>query len=325
MSCCLIVKMPIELAYSCHYCHSSQGTNFLATERMLGLGGEFSYATCAACGSIQLQTVPTDLSPYYPSAYYSLGRLQPSGVIRNFLKKIRMRAFLATGLPLLSPRFGGYWLKKLNPKFPDCIVDVGCGNGQLLYELHVAGFKNLHGFDPYLEKTTQLAPGLKLWKQDLAETDLKFDVLMLHHSFEHLADPEKVLQTCFERLNPGGRLLVRCPVADAAVWKEKQALWVQLDAPRHLSIPSTQGFVGAAQRSGFEIKEILFDSTAFQFWGTGLYEHGEKLDRNKINTYFTAKQLDEWEKKSIQYNLERKGDQACFFCVKPGEKVEEQA
>ena len=317
--------MPIDLAYSCHYCHSTQGTNFLATERMLGLGGEFTYATCATCNSLQLITVPKDLSPYYPNDYYSLGRLQPSGGFRNFLKKIRMWAFLATGHPFFSPRFGGYWLKRLQPKYTDRIADVGCGNGQLLYELHVAGFKDLHGFDPYLSKTEQLGPGLKLWKQDLAETDLKFDLLMLHHSFEHLADPEAVLRTCFDRLNPGGRLLVRCPVADAVLWKEKQALWVQLDAPRHLSIPSTQGFVGAAQRSGFEVKEILFDSTAFQFWGTGLYERGEKLDPSKIDTYFSSKQLEEWEQQAIQYNLEGKGDQACFFCVKAGGKVEVQA
>ncbi|MEK0441471.1 MAG: hypothetical protein RL403_449 [Bacteroidota bacterium] len=317
--------MPIDLAYNCHYCHSTQGTNFLATERMLGLAGEFTYATCSDCGSIQLLTIPQDLSPYYPSDYYSLGRLQPSGGLRNFLKKIRMQAFLATGYSLFSPRFGGYWLKKLNPKFTDCIADVGCGNGQLLYELHVAGFKELHGFDPYLPKTEQLAPGLKLWKKDFAEAEFKFDLLMLHHSFEHLANPEGVIKTCFERLNPGGRLLVRCPVADAAVWQEKQALWVQLDAPRHLSIPSTQGFVDAAQRSGFEVKEILFDSTAFQFWGTGLYEHGEKLDSSKIDTYFSSKQLEEWENQAIQYNQEGIGDQACFFCVKPRKKVEDKA
>jgi SAM-dependent methyltransferase len=317
--------MPIDLAYSCPYCHSTQGTNFLATERMLGLGGEFTYATCTACGSIQLSTIPKDLSPYYPRGYYSFGGLQLSGVFRNFLKKIRIRAFLATGLSFFSPRFGGYWLKKLHPKFTDRIADVGCGNGQLLYELHVAGFEDLHGFDPFLPKTEQLAPGLKLWKQDLQETEIKFDLLMLHHSFEHMADPAQVLRTCFDRLNPGGKLLVRCPVADAAVWKEKQSLWVQLDAPRHLSIPSTQGFVGVAQRCGFEVKEILFDSTAFQFWGTGLYEQGEKLDRSKINTYFTTQQLADWEQQAIQYNQEGKGDQACFFCVKPNKPMEGQA
>ena len=314
--------MPIDSAYTCHYCHSTQRTIFLATERMLGLGGEFRYASCTSCGSIQLFTIPEDLGPYYPRDYYSFGLLQPSGLLRNLLKKIRIRTFLATGWKFFLPPFGGYWLKKLHPKFTDRIADVGCGNGQLLYELHVSGFKDLHGFDPFLENESRLGAGLQLWKKELEQTDLYFDVLMMHHSFEHMADPELVFKTCFERLNPGGRLLVRCPVSDAKVWKEKQSLWVQLDAPRHMTIPSTQGFVAAAQRSGFEVQEIIFDSTSFQFWGTALYEQGEKLDSGKVRTYFSEKQLVEWEQKAIQYNQEGVGDQACFFCVKPGKKVD---
>ena len=289
---------------------------------MLGLGGEFRYASCTSCGSIQLFTIPEDLGPYYPREYYSFGLLQPSGLLRNLLKKIRIRTFLATGWKFFLPPFGGYWLKKLHPKFTDRIADVGCGNGQLLYELHVSGFKDLHGFDPFLENESRLGAGLQLWKKELEQTDLYFDVLMMHHSFEHMADPELVFKTCFERLNPGGRLLVRCPVSDAAVWKEKQSLWVQLDAPRHMTIPSTQGFVAAAQRSGFEVQEIIFDSTSFQFWGTAFYEQGEKLDSGKVRTYFSEKQLVEWEQKAIQYNQEGVGDQACFFCVKPGKKVD---
>lgn len=314
--------MPIELTSTCRYCHSTQGTNFLATERMLGLGGEFTYASCPSCGSIQLLSIPEDLGSYYPSTYYSFGVLQPSGILRNLLKKIRIRAYFATGLKFFLPPFGGYWLRKLNLNFSDSIADVGCGNGQLLYELHVSGFKNLHGFDPFLENESQLGPGLKLWNKEFGQTDRFFDVVMLHHSFEHMADPEQVLKTCFERLNPGGTLLVRCPVSDAKVWKEKGPLWVQLDAPRHLTIPSTTGFVAVAQRCGFEIQEIVFDSTSFQFWGTALYEQGEKLDIGKIRTYFSEKQLAEWEQKAIQYNQEGVGDQACFFCIKPGKKAE---
>ena len=289
---------------------------------MLGLGGEFNYASCPSCGSIQLLTIPEDLSSYYPSNYYSFSSLQPSGLLRNLLKKIRIRAYFATGLKFFSPPFGGFWLKKLHLKFTDRIADVGCGNGQLLYELHVSGFKDLHGFDPFLESESQLGIGLKLWNKEFGQTDLYFDVVMLHHSFEHMADPEQVLKTCYERLNPGGMLLVRCPVTDSAVWKEKGSLWVQLDAPRHLTIPSTKGFVAVAERYGFENQEIIFDSTSFQFWGTALYEQGEKLDSRKIKTYFSEKQLEEWEQKAIQYNQEGVGDQACFFCIKPGKKVE---
>jgi SAM-dependent methyltransferase len=314
--------MPIDLADTCRYCHSTHGTNFLATERMLGMGGEFTYMACTTCGSIQLLSIPEDLGPYYPSDYYSFSSLRSSGFLRNLLKKIRIRSYFATGLNLFLPPFGGYWLKKLSPKFTDRIADVGCGNGQLLYELHVSGFEDLHGFDPFLENESQLGAGLKIWNKEFGQTNLYFDVVMLHHSFEHMAEPEQVLKTCFDRLNPGGTLLIRCPVSDAAVWKEKQSLWVQLDAPRHLTIPSTQGFVAVAQRCGFEVQEVVFDSTAFQFWGTALYEQGEKLDKEKVSVLFSEKQRVEWEQKAIQYNQEGVGDQACFFCVKPRKKVE---
>lgn len=310
--------MPIDSANTCRYCQSTDHRTLLATERMLGLGGDFIYAACATCGSVQLSTIPQDLSPFYPSEYYSLGPLQPSGSARNLLKKIRMRAFLATGHSFFSPRFGGYWLKKLNPKFTDRIADVGCGNGQLLYELSISGFQDLHGFDPFIEKSEVLSPSLTLWKKDLSQTDLCFDLILMHHSFEHMEDPEGMLRLSYERLSPGGRLLVRCPVTDAEQWKTKQELWVQLDAPRHLSIPSTQGFVQAAERTGFTVQEILFDSSGFQFWGTALYEQGERLDRSKLNTHFSAQQLQDWEQLALKYNQEGKGDQACFFCVKPG-------
>jgi hypothetical protein len=51
----------------------------------------------------------------------------------------------------------------------------------------------------------------------------------------------------------------------------------------------------------------------------------EKLGPSKIGTYFSSKRLEKWEQQAIQYNLEGNGDQACFFCVKAGRKVEGQA
>ena len=319
------MKTPIDLEYSCHYCHSTRGTFFFATERMLGLGGEFTYSSCNSCGSLQILEIPKDLSNYYPRAYYSFQSLQFSGYFLRLVKHLRMQVYLTTGIPFFCPPFGGDWLQKLKLKPTDRIADVGCGSGQLLYELSVSGFRDLHGFDPYLENSPLLPAGLQLWNLEFDQTDLHFDVVMLHHSFEHMADPKSILTTCFDRLTAGGRLLIRCPVADAAVWQEKESLWVQLDAPRHLSIPSTNGFVELAQQIGFEVNEILFDSTSFQFWGTNLYENGEKLDQTKIKAYFSQKQMKAWEQQALEYNRQGKGDQVCFFCVKPDKLDEKRA
>ena len=130
------------MEYSCHYCHSTRGTIFFATERMLGLGGEFPYTCCSSCGSLQILEIPKDLSVYYPSAYYSFQRLQFSGYLRRLVKYLRMQVYLTTGSSFFCPPFGTDWLQKLKLKRTDRIADVGCGTGQLLYELSVSGFQD---------------------------------------------------------------------------------------------------------------------------------------------------------------------------------------
>lgn len=300
----------------CKFCGGGDLSYFQAKERMLGLGGDFRYAECLGCGSLQLDAVPEDLSVYYPSNYYSFIPLQPSSLLKRILKSLRMRLFLGLGLDGLAPVYG-FWLKKLNPEFTARIADVGCGNGQLLYELYASGYSDLHGFDPFIDSEKQIAPGLTLWKKRIEESGNTFDLIMMHHSFEHMEDPHKVLECCYQQLKPGGKLLIRCPVADAQVWKEHRELWVQLDAPRHLIIPTVSGLKIKAKQLGFAMDEVEFDSSDFQFWGTELYRRDEILDERKIGKFFTKEERQLMHEKALQNNLEGKGDQACFYFSKP--------
>lgn len=308
--------MPIDSVAFCKFCGSPRQELFTAKERMLGLGGEFEYGECKDCGSLQLESIPEDLSEYYPSNYYSFSGLSASGLGIRILKKLRMRLFLLLGVQWQAPMYG-YWLKKVHPGFSARIADVGCGNGQLLYEFYAAGYSDLHGFDPYIEGEQHLASGLTLWKKRIEESEFTFDLIMMHHAFEHMEDPHQVLMACFEKLNPGGILLIRCPVADSEVWKEKRDLWVQLDAPRHLIIPTVRGLKSKAESLGFVLEEVEFDSSDFQFWGTTLYEQGETLQQSKIGKFFTPEDRDALKEKANRYNQEGKGDQACFYFRKP--------
>ncbi|MEB2783060.1 class I SAM-dependent methyltransferase [Algoriphagus persicinus] len=228
-----------------------------------------------------------------------------------------MNLFLATKAQVFQPNEYGYWLKKLAPKYHSKIADVGCGNGQLLYELFASGYTDLHGFDPFMEKNLAINTNLHLWKKPIEESETSFDLIMMHHAFEHMESPMETLQACYDKLNPGGKLLIRTPVTDAAIWKEKREFWVQLDAPRHLIIPSISGFEMLSRAIGFEFYDLLFDSTAFQFWGTELYERGFSLHQKSAADIFSKEGLANFEKKALQYNLEGKGDQVCFFLRKP--------
>ena len=86
----------------------------------------------------------------------------------------------------------------------------------------------------------------------------------------------------------------------------------------HYCLSTPHRIFSAPECTGFSLQEILFDSSAFQLWGTALYEQGEKLNRTKINTHFFPKQLQDLEQLALHYNQEGKGNQACFFCVKSG-------
>jgi SAM-dependent methyltransferase len=308
--------MSFDPLKKCKFCGSSDQKQYLAEERMFKIGGEFTYSECLNCGSLQLETIPVDLSPFYSSDYYSFVDLTYSSSVRRVLKNIRMKAFYKFGAKIFEPSFG-YWLKKIKPKFSDRIADIGCGNGQLLYEFFAAGFQDLHGFDPFIQKEWAISSSLTIWKKAIEESDMMFDLIMMHHSFEHMPDPFFILDVCFKKLNPGGRLLIRTPVSDAQVWKDDGVFWVQLDAPRHLIIPSTSGLEIISKKVGFVLDEIEFDSTEFQFWGTELYKKGLPLDQNLIKKNFSKEQLYSYHEKALRYNQEGRGDQVCFYLSKP--------
>lgn len=92
-------------------------------------------------------------------------------------------------------------------------MDVGTGTGGILHQLNA-----------YAAKVVAIEPqqrALGLLKQegyeayaDIAEvTDNTFDVITLFHVFEHLTEPLKVLETAYNKLKTGGRIVIEVPHA----------------------------------------------------------------------------------------------------------------
>ena len=102
----------------------------------------------------------------------------------------------------------------------DFILDIGCGKGELLFNLKNAGFKNLLGIDPYIEKDIVYNEELKILKRELHQiTDSTFDWVMFHHSFEHLKNPVKTFELLRDVVKKGGNILIRIPVIDSYAWE----------------------------------------------------------------------------------------------------------
>ena len=299
----------------CTACKDSDAKKeYTVKENMFGLHHEFVYLECMSCGSLQIKYIPENLSFYYSSEYYTSTELILSSPLKNIYKKIRWQIHKRNLLFFHSTEYL-HWLKPLNLRLDHKIADIGCGNGQLLYEMHCSGFNNLYGFDPFLHKEI-LFDGLKISKCNVADIEGQFDVIMLHHSFEHMADPTATMKKLTALLKPGGKLLIRVPVSDAEVWKTEGINWFQLDAPRHLYIPSVKAMKIMGDSNGLILEQIIFDSNEKQFVITDMYKKNIPLKENNPFDFVDNKSRKSSIQKAKQLNKDQKGDQACFYFTK---------
>lgn len=307
----------------CKICGNVQGNRtVIARERLLNMRDEFQYVECANCYCLQIVRTPANLSDYYPGGYYSY-REPRFGMKLNpfvfFLKRSLLRHYLAkfdpagAFLSLFLPH-PFHWMKPGLLEFNSSILDIGCGSGRVILSMERSGFKNLTGIDPYLEKDIKTTGNLKILKKDLFEMSGEFDFIMMHHAFEHMDEPVKVLQKVKELLKPGGKLLIRIPVSNSHAWRKYRTHWFALDAPRHLFLHNTFSIHLLAGKAGLEIEEIKYDSTFVQFASSEKYLRD--FPYSDDFSMFTRKQLKDFSKEAERLNAVGDGDTACFYLVK---------
>ena len=302
-------------------------------EMMFGLKTVHTYYECNHCEALQIDTVPENLEKFYPDNYYSFKQQPDAAIDTTYLRKIKSSylLFKKNKLPgfLLSigykvPEYTG-WLKEAGVKYDDAILDIGSGSGEILAQYCKAGFTNLQGIDPFLKKEFISDNGkLKLLRRSVFDKQEppSFDFVMLNHSFEHMDDPQDVFQRLAELVKPEKILLIRTPVNKSFASQKYGGNWVDMDPPRHLVVHSVKSMQLLAEKNGFQMEEIIFDSTAFQFWGSEQYKKGIPLfdprsySVNKSTGLFSKKQLKEWKEQSDELNKKGKGDQACFYLRK---------
>jgi SAM-dependent methyltransferase len=294
---------------------------------MLGTRDTFTYLECGECGSLQLLDAPENMQQYYPPDYTAFRPNEPAGppVLKHFRKALRRKR--NKGLlerhgwleRFLVRRFDHLALKafcRIGADKDDRILDVGCGAGILLADLKELGYKRILGVDRFIPLTEQhpsdAATIMRGGLEDLSGS--VWDVIMFHHSFEHMAAPARVLESVYNLLAPGGRCLVRIPIVGWA-WEHYGANWVQIDAPRHLFIYSEKSFRVLAESANFAINEVVYDSNEFQFWVSELYARDvdlASLGPEMAPTMFSKAELRRFRAHAERLNAEGRGDSAVF-------------
>jgi len=140
-----------------------------------------------------------------------------------------------------------------------------------LYTLKEFGFRNLLGIDPFIESDIRYKNGVSILKKTINDIDEQFNLIMFHHSFEHM-EPFETLREVTRLLAPDSFCIIRIPVADSWAWENYGVNWVQIDAPRHFFIHTRKSMAILASYAGLKIEKVICDSTDFQFWGSEQYK-----------------------------------------------------
>lgn len=279
---------------SCILCHNTSNNQLYSVKELqLGLDEHFNYQLCGACGSMQLQDIPANLGKYYPNEDYYSFKLNLS--IRkkaDTLRKIKTDYLLFGKNALLGGLLSiGYkmpeqlqWMKDLGAKYEDAILDIGTGNGSLLARLFQVGFTNLTGIDPFINESHDYG-SIKILKKDIYEVTEKYDVVMMHHSLEHMFEPQKVLAQARNIINPGGSLMIRIPIMGNYGWQTYGIFWCGIDAPRHIFIPSEKQMRILAEEAGFVVEKFYYDSSDYLIWSSEQYKIGMPLHDPKSHMF----------------------------------------
>jgi 2-polyprenyl-3-methyl-5-hydroxy-6-metoxy-1,4-benzoquinol methylase len=161
-------------------------------------------------------------------------------------------------IPLRSRLVEPFQLEELAKLPPGRLVDVGCGNGDLLAFARQLGWHAIGlELDPAAVRAARTA-GLDVIEGSyvrLAELKGELDCIICSHVLEHVHDPRDMLVTLAEALRPGGVLLLSLPNAASVVRQYFGDDWRGLEAPRHLTIPSMHQLEAALHQLGFTVKQ----------------------------------------------------------------------
>ncbi|MEP7131574.1 MAG: class I SAM-dependent methyltransferase [Acidobacteriota bacterium] len=108
----------------------------------------------------------------------------------------------------------GHYLRQLvaDDGSAGSLLEIGCGNGFFLEEALRQGFHDVRGIEPSADAircaseaiAPRIVPGV--FRREVFEPE-SFDVICLFQVLDHLPDPAGALETAFQMLKPGGKLL----------------------------------------------------------------------------------------------------------------------
>ncbi len=274
----------LEFVHECPLCGSKERSlvcDEVQDWAFYAAPGKWQYWRCQSCHALYLNPRPTakSISRAYSFYYTHLDvTLSPLKLLKSRVKNEYFSYALQVNLsPRLSlPSYLRWLLMPLKriviepfglsslarlPKGK--VLDVGCGNGEMLKFAKQMGWDTMGlEFDPAAVESCKRY-GLNVLQggyERLDDYPSHFDCIIFSHVFEHLHNPLEALTKIKNALKPGGVLLLSCPNAMSRAGAYFGRYWRGLEAPRHIAIPAAHFLREHLEAMGFGVQQRITSS-----------------------------------------------------------------
>ena len=224
---------------SCPICKSNNFNDYLFLYDRYDLKNKkkFSIVKCL-CNFIYLNPRPNknEIAKYYRDISYS-----PHNEY-SFFYKIAQKISFKWKYNFIKKNF--YFNK---------ILDYGSGKGDFGDYMNARGY-DVTNYDPITS--------------NINTSNLKFELITMWHSLEHVHDLKKTFNELNEKLSSNGHLLIAVPNISAAEKKYLNTKWVAFDVPRHLYHFDQKSLGNLLNSYGFKIDSIkpIYQDTIFNIY-----------------------------------------------------------
>jgi len=214
--------------------------------------GRFTIVQCQTCRLERLSPQPTaqQLDQLYGEHYFESADPSSPGYAGYGAMHVALTAAAEAQLTTIPNvrDLGG----------PGRLLDVGCGYGTFIALARGAGW-DARGMDfsAAAAAAAHARYGVDVEVGDFANRGAgreRFDVVTMWDAIEHFPDPLQALQSAFDALKPGGRLIVSTP--DTESWDAKLlgSRWYgYTKVPEHLWYFNRQTLGALGERAGFQL------------------------------------------------------------------------
>lgn len=206
----------------------------------------FVYYRCFTCATIFIESIPKNLSDYYPEDFYAIPQ-----TVQQLEQKTK------------------YWVHQIRMVQENVssgkLLDIGCSFGTFLLQAEQTGFK-AEGIemDSRCARFVTERLGIPVLCTNKPHETLKsmgkFNVITLWHVLEHYIEPNLLLSVIAKHLMPDGILIVATPNPSSFQFRYMKNHWPHLDAPRHLQLIPHNALVDQVRQYGLsQVKFTCID------------------------------------------------------------------